>query len=165
MAAEYALGFVTKLAAAGITRALGMAYLPLKRRQTIDRKTANPSAEIADKFSAAIDDLRILLGNNYGKYTTSVETLFGELQRSTFPQLLTSAILVGAKPDAARSLFNSLHEKHLSAHDLPGSELFKFIENSVRAQHQLFTSDRDRHTTSFSGDCSLATPHDAANGV
>lgn len=144
MAWEFAFGFITKVAAAGITRTLGLLYAPIKRRQTIDRKTTKSSAEVAkDKFSAAINDLRILLGNNYGEYTVSVEALFGELQRSTFPELLTNSILIGADPEAARSLFSTLHEKYLKNGTLPASDLFRFIENSIRAQHDLLTADRE----------------------
>lgn len=143
MGAELATGLFAKLTGAGLARVLGLLYGPIIRRHTIDRKSKGNSSEAAARFAKAADDLRILLGNKYGKYTTSVDALFGELQRSTFPELLIGAILVGAKPDAATDLFNALHRSHLQEGDLPASELFALIETSVRAQYDLLTSDRD----------------------
>ncbi len=81
MSGELAVGVVTKLAAGGITRVLGVLYAPIKRRQTIDRKTKDADGEATRKFTDAINDLRVLLGNKYGQYTTSVDALFDELTR------------------------------------------------------------------------------------
>ena len=120
MAWEFLSGFVTELAATGITRSLGIIYTPVKRRQAIDRKSSKSSPDDArDKFSAAMNDLRVLLGNRYGQYTQSVEALFNELQRSSFPGLLTNSILIGAKPNSARSLFDTLHNKYLQRGEAP----------------------------------------------
>jgi hypothetical protein len=142
MIGDIAIGVVSNIAHAGLSKCFGAFHAPIRRRQTIERLAINPKDEKSRKFARALNDLRILFGNKYELYNEGIEFLFAELTRSGFPHILTESILSASRPDAAKAIFDEIYSRIKTETSVPKDKLYDAIETAVRAQYELLSADR-----------------------
>ncbi len=139
MIAEFITGVVGNLTADGLARILGTSAL--RRRLAIQRRLDN-SAENTKRFRRAIDDVVVLIGRE-GNYDKTTERFFNELQRSSFPHDVTTALTTGTDFRLPQSIFRDIYSRFDFPSTTSADALFDRLLVAIRANYDLLSSDKE----------------------